>query len=238
MPPFSSFAKPVERFSRTANKRKNNSGNERFGKRSDRNFRDWKKKKGGTDARPDDILRRQRSLPPSLRVHTSASGSAIIGRSETAVDFIVIIRFSNILLEMEIFVVSSSVTIRRWKYATAFDINSEGKSGIRGELLVVRGALIYIYIYTCMYIRKADGIGAKKKKKGKREKEKMGAYLFNYQRYRINSLIECQMARIVPGWRALCPAWPPLRVGVSLPFPRGRRILVAHTRVNRATTNN
>lgn len=50
-----------------------------------------------------------------------------------------------------------------------------------------------------MYIRKADGIGAKKKKKGKREKEKMGAYLFNYQRYRINSLIECQMARIVPG---------------------------------------
>lgn len=65
--------------------------------------------------------------------------------------------------------------------------------------MVVRGALIYIYIYTCMYIRKADGIGAKKKKKGKREKEKMGAYLFNYQRYRINSLIECQMARIVPG---------------------------------------
>lgn len=67
-----------------------------------------RKRKEGRMQGPTTFFGDNVHYPPSLRVHTSASGSAIIGRSETAVDFIVIIRFSNILLEMEIFVVSSS----------------------------------------------------------------------------------------------------------------------------------
>jgi len=40
---------------------------------------------------------------------------------------------------------------------------------------------------------------------GGNDEKKARVYLFNYQRYRINSLIERQMASIVSGWHALYP---------------------------------
>lgn len=49
--------------------------------------------------------------------------------------------------------------------------------------------------------------------------EKERAYLFNYQRYRINSLIERQMAGIVSGWHALYQSmWSSACVGVFFFF--------------------
>ena len=49
------------------------------------------------------------------------------------------------------------------------------------------------------WVKKGEKKRRRRRRRRKKRGKKIGAYLFNYQRYRINSLIECQMARIVPG---------------------------------------